>query len=167
MKRILPILALVVFLFTSCDYESGVSDAFRKYRGEDGITTITVPGWVISLASHFGDLEDSERELLESIDKVRVLTVEDDDLNAQLNLHKEFYSAIKKEGDYEELLVVREKDEKVTIFGRIDDEVIKEMVVLVGGDDNVMVYVKGEISPELISDQMDLKDKEKLLSFNF
>lgn len=54
------------------------------------MTTIKVPSWAISLAAGFGDLEESERELLESIDKVHVLAIEDNDLNAKNNLHKEF-----------------------------------------------------------------------------
>ena len=161
------ILISVLFLFTSCSYEPGVSEAFTKYRFKDGVTTITVPGWVISLAAGFADLEESEREILDCIDKVRVIAVEDNDLNARVDLHKEFYEKINKKGDYEELLVVREQNESVTIFGKMDENVIKKMVVLVGGDDNALVYIKGEIRPELLNDKIDLTDPDKFLSFNF
>jgi hypothetical protein len=34
---------------------------------------------------------------------------------------------------------VRGNDEDVTIFGKMDEDVIREMVILVGGDDNVLV----------------------------
>ena len=61
----------LLFLLVSCSYEPGVSEAYNKYRFKDGVTTITVPGWVIHLAAGFADLEESERDLLESIDKVR------------------------------------------------------------------------------------------------
>jgi hypothetical protein len=82
-------------------------------------------------------------------------------------LHKEFYEKINKNNNYEELLVVRDDSESVTVFGRIEDSVIKEMVVLVGGDDNALIYVKGEIKPELINNNLNLSDPDKFLSLNF
>lgn len=156
-----------LIIFTSCEYNPGVSEAFTKYRFKDGVTTITVPGWVIGLAANFGDLDDNERDILECIDKVRVLVVEDDDLNKRINLHEEFSTKINKRNDYEELMTVKDKDENVTIYGKMDGNVITEMVVLVGGDDNVMVYVRGEIDPKLINEQIDFSDKGNLLSFKF
>ena len=87
MKKLLPILFASIFIFSSCSYDRGVSEAFMKYRFKEGVTTITVPGWVIGLASNFADLEKEEQEILQSIDKFRVLAVEDDDLNSRINLH--------------------------------------------------------------------------------
>lgn len=46
----------------------------------------------------------------------------------------------------------------------MDEDVIKEMVILVGGDDNAMIYVKGEIRPELLNDRIDLANPDKFLS---
>lgn len=167
MKKIALLLFSFLLIFASCSYEPGVSEAYSKYRFKEGVTTITVPGWAINLAAGFADLEESEREILESIDLVKVIAVEDADLNARTNLHDEFYAEINKKGDYEELLVVREESESVTIFGRMDKDVIREMVILVGGDDNAMVYVKGEISPDLLNGKIDLTNPGKLLSFKF
>ncbi|MCE4566934.1 DUF4252 domain-containing protein [Maribellus sp. CM-23] len=165
MKRILPLLALFVFLLTSCSYEPGVSEAFNKYRFKDGVVTISVPGWLVHLAANMGELEESEREILESIDKVKVIAVEDDHLNQKINLHEEFYSRISQNEDFEELMVVREEDQNVTIFGKMDDDVIKELLILVGGEDNALIYVKGEIRPELLNDKVDLTDPNRFLSF--
>jgi hypothetical protein len=167
MRKIVFVSIAILFVFTSCSYEPGISEAFMKYRFKDGVTTVTVPGWVISLAASFADLEESEREMLESIEKVKVLSIEDNDLNARTNLHNEFYSHINKNDHYEELLVVHEDSESVTIFGRMDDSEIKELVILVGGDDNVLIYVKGEIKPELLNGKIDLTDPDNFLSLKF
>ena len=156
-----------LFLFSSCEYNPGVSEAFTKYRFKDGVTTITIPGWVIGLAANFGDVEKNERELLHSIDKVRFLVVEDEDINGKINLHKEFSTKINRNNDYEELMTVRDDNEDVTIYGKMDENVITEMVILVGGDDNALIYVKGEIDPELLNDQIKIHDKDKFLSFKF
>lgn len=167
MKKIIPFVIAALFIFASCDTNSGVSEAFLKYSHQKGVTSVAVPGWLIALGAKLGDLSDEEKELLESVDKVKVLSVEDDDLNAEINFHKEFQLKINKNGEYEELMTVNGDDESVTIFGKMDDDVIKEMIILVGGDENAMVYVKGEISPELINNAIDKNHPDKLFSFNF
>lgn len=167
MKNFTFFFIAALFVFSSCSYEPGVSEAFTKYRFKDGVTTVSVPGWVIGLAAKFADLDKEEREILESIDKVKVLAVEDDELNDRIDLHKEFYNHINKKGDYEELLVVHDNNEDVTIFGKMDENVIKELVVLVGGDDNVMIYFRGEIKPEMLNNVIRLSEKENFMSFNF
>jgi len=167
MKTISLLALAIMLLFTSCEYNPGVSEAFTKYRFKEGVTTITVPGWVIGLAANFGDVEKNERELLQSIDKVRVLVVEDNDLNAKINLHKEFSTKINRNNDYEELMTVTDENENITIFGKMNENVITEMVVLVGGDDNALIYLKGEIDPRMINDVVKISDNEKLLSFKF
>jgi hypothetical protein len=164
MKRLFLLPILFLFLFTSCDDETGVSEAFTKYRFKDGVTTITVPGRLIHTAAAWGDLEREECDLLHSIDKVKILTIEDKELNARSNLHKEFYETVRKSGDLEELLVVRDGNEQVTIFGKADEDSIKEMLILVGGDDNAIIYLKGRLKPELIANFMDKNSQNGFLS---
>ena len=165
MKRMYVFSILLVFLFTACETEPGVSEAFAKYKYKNGVTSITVPGWAIRLAARWGDLDKNERELLQSIDKVKILTIEDKDLNARSNLHKEFYSAVRENSEMEELMVVRDGNDHVTIFGIADENSIKELLILVGGDDNAMVYVKGRLKPEMISRFMDENSQKGFLSF--
>ena len=165
MKRLFLLPVLFLFVFTSCTDETGVSKAFTKYRFKDGVTTITVPGWLIQTAAMWGDLEREERNLLRSIDKVKILTIEDKELNARSNLHKEFYENVRKRGDLEELLVVRNGNEQVTIFGKADEDSIEEMLILVGGDDNAIIYLKGRLKPELIANLMNENSEKKFLSF--
>lgn len=167
MKTNLLFLLATFFLLSSCEYNPGVSEAFTKYRFKEGVTTITVPGWVIGLAANFGDIDSEERELLQSIDKVRVLVVEDEEMNRDINLHREFSTRINRKNDYEELLSIRDDNEDVTIFGKMDKDVITEMVILVGGDDNALIYVKGEIDPKMLKENIQLSDKDKLLSLKF
>lgn len=164
MKKLSLILVVALFLFTSCEYNPGVSEAFTKYRFKDGVTTISVPGWVIGLAANIGEMDDDERELLQSIDKVRILVVEDETLNREINLHQEFSSKINRKNKYEELLTVNDKNENITIYGIMDEEVITEMVILVGGDDNALIYVRGEISPDLLKNEISSKKHGNFLS---
>jgi hypothetical protein len=165
MNKLLVLPVVVFLIFSSCEYDSGVSEAFTKYRFKEGVTSITIPGWVIGLASNLGDLQKEERELLRCIDKVRILTIEDNDLNARTNFHKEFYRSISQNPELEELLVVRDGDEQVTIFGKASEKSIDELLILVGGDDNVMIYVKGRLKPELVSDLINNKSHQGFMSW--
>lgn len=167
MKRSLLVLLGAILIFTSCSYEPGVSEAFTKYRFKDGVTTVSVPGWVIHLAAGIAELDEPERELLDCIDKVKVIAVEDAELNQRINLHDEFYDRIAKRGEYEELLVVRDEDQSVTIFGIMEEDVIREMLILFGGEDNALVYLKGEIKPEMLNDKIDMTNPDRFLSLNF
>jgi len=167
MKRIFLILIAVAFFLISCETNPGVSKAFSKYAHERGVVSITVPGWVIGIAAKFADLDKDERELLNSIDKVKVMSIEDDELNSRINLHKEFRDKINANHEFEELLTVNDQDENVTIFGKMDGKIIKEMVILVGGEENAMVYLKGEIKPELLDNKIDLSHPDKFLSLDF
>jgi hypothetical protein len=166
MKKTIPFLFVLALLFVSCTENPAVNKAFVKYGPKKGITAITVPGFVIRLAASFGDLKDEERELLRSIDKVKVLAVDDKTLNQDIDLHKEFYANINKNHDFDELLTVNDKNSSLTVFGKMNDNhIIKEMIVLAGGNDNALVYVKGSIDPELIN-KLNLSAHGKLLSFS-
>src|SRR5690554_3663245 len=136
MKKTALFSVLILFLFTACENKSGVSEVFKKYSHKSGVNTVTIPGWAIRLAARWGDLNKDERELLRSIDKVKVLSVENQDLNARTNLHKEFYNTINENDELEELMAVRDGSDQVTVFGIADNESIKDLLILVGGDDN-------------------------------
>jgi len=169
MKKLLILLFAASLTLASCtDNPPGVNKAFLKYGHKGGITSVTVPGFVIRLAASFADIEDEEKELLRSIDKVKVLAVDDHYLNEEIDLHGEFYNSINRDGEFEELLAVRDASENVTIFGKMDDrDIIREMVILVGGDDNALVYIKGRLDPRLINEQIDCRGPDDFLSFDF
>ena len=124
MKRLFFLLTATAFFLTACNTNPGVSKAFAKYAHKEGVTSITVPGWLIGLGATFGDLSDEENELLSCIDKVKVLAIENDELNKSIDLHQEFFEEINKNHEYEELLTVRDKNENVTIFGKMKENVI-------------------------------------------
>ena len=49
----------------------------------------------------------------------------------------------------------------------MDGNVIKEMVILIGGDNNALVYLKGEIKPEMLDNKINLSNPDRLLSLDF
>lgn len=151
MKHFFILLIGLLLFVASCQNEKPVAIAFAKYSARDGVTSITIPGFLISVASKISSIPENERELLRGVSKVKILTIENPELNKKVNFHKEFYSMLNK-GKYEELLRVSEPGNDVTIMGIIDDDfAIREMVILIGGNDNAMIYVKGKLNPEMIN----------------
>lgn len=165
MKRIVFFSMVFLFLFSSCEHKNEMGEAFSKYRYKDGVTSVTIPGWVISLVSRWGDLEKEERELLRGIDKVRVLTIEDHDLNERSNFHREFYQSVSRNPGMDEYLAVRTDEEQVTIFVKEDEKTIDELLILIGGDENTIVQIKGKIKPEVLSDLINKGAHNNFLSW--
>lgn len=165
MRKLFFIPIALLFIFISCVNNKGVSEAFSKYRHEDGVTSVTIPGWIIGLAARMGDLEKEERDLLRNIDKVRVLTIEDKGLNNRTNFHEEFYRKVALDPLMEELLVVRNDNDQVTIFGKGTEKAFDELLILVGGEDNAMVYIKGKIKPETLSGVISKNSQNGLFSW--
>ena len=66
-----------------------------------------------------------------------------------------FYDEIIKdfpEDGYEELMVVKKKDQDVRFFIRKEGKIIKELLMIVGGnEDNALISIQGDIDLKTIS----------------
>ncbi len=165
MKKIFFLSFVLIFLFVSCDQNKDVTKTFSKYKLKEGVTSITIPGWVLNLAVRWGDLEKEERDLLQSISKIKILTIDDNNLNSRSNLHREFYQSVSAIPGMEELLVVKNDTEQVTVFGKTDEGTIYELFVLVGGDDNAMIYLKGKLQTELLASVVNKSNQHRLFAW--
>jgi hypothetical protein len=82
-----------------------------------------------------------------------VLACEDD--QSGINLYEEVLSDLDKR-DYEELMTAKSKGEEVLMLAKKDGDIVEELIILVGGDDdNALVYIAGK---------MNMKDLSKLSS---
>lgn len=158
MSRTYPILLIALITLLSCSSNLVVSNAFHKYKHQDGVVSITVPGWIIDLGTAIADLSPEEKAMMRQIDKVKVLTIEDPGLNQQVNFYEEYYHRIRSKKGYEDLVMVREDNEDIGILGRFDGDIVRELIVLVGGDENTIVYLKGRLDPSLLKSLMNEAD---------
>lgn len=168
MKKFTLLALFLLFNIATFAESPAIRSAFEKYRSHEGITNISIPGFVIHLAASIGDMEEDERDFLRSIDKVRILSIEDKYFRSKIDLHHEFYSEINRDAKFEEMMTVRDRGQNVTVFGRMgENNVIKELVVLVGGDDNALIYLRGNIAPEMIARHINSSDKNAGIHFGF
>lgn len=151
MKRLLILAILLVPMFGFAQ-SNPVDRLFEKYANKQGFTTVRISGALLSFASKFEDADNPESKLLSGLKGVRILSVDDDKLNSELD----FYKELEKDGffknhDYEVLMEVTEADEVVRFYGKsAGDGKLSELLLVVGGDDNALISIQGVIDPENI-----------------
>ncbi len=159
MKRILFILSVFAFFLAGCSSDPIINKAFSKYSGRKGVTSVTVPGFAVHAATWFADLEPQEEKLLQKVDLVKVLVIEDESNFSKANFQKEFSRYLT--GDYQLLLSVKDDSDDIKILAKMkNEEDITDLLIIAGGNDNAMIYVKGNFNLTEIAEETDfLKGK--------
>lgn len=152
MKRILIALVLLIPLMGMAQDGSPIDKLFNKYANKDGFTTVNISGKLLSFASKLDDSKSKETEMLEKLTGIRILSVENKELNKDLNFYKELEAdGFFKNNNYEVLMEVTNKDEIVRFFGRSGEKgKLSELLLVVGGNDNTLISIRGVIDPDNI-----------------
>ena len=166
MKRILISLVLLIPLLAMAQDNSPIDKLFSKYANKEGFTTVNISGKLLSFASKLDDSKSSETAMLEKLSGIRILSVEDKELNRGLNFYKELEAdGFFKNNKYESLMEVTDKDEIVRFYGRAGEKgKLSELLLVVGGNDNTLISIRGVIDPDdigKITGSLDLDIKTK------
>ena len=147
MKKLILSLLIVSFGLTLFAQPAGFDRLYYQYKGEEGVVALKIPGFVMKLAGAIADLDHEEKALLKSLRSVTVLTIEEEDLYPGVN----FTDEINLSADHYQLLMeVHEEDEDVLIAAREKNGKLRDLIVVVGGDENVLVHVRGRMDSDLI-----------------
>jgi len=128
---------------------SEFDELYSAFRGEDGVVSLTIPGFLCRMAGNIGDLENEEQELLRSIQSVKLLVIENPEINKQINLAR-VLSRVEPDKGIVPLLEVHDGNEDVLILAKEENKRISELYVVVGGDENVMIRIKGRMDRDLM-----------------
>jgi hypothetical protein len=150
MKKLVLTLALLIPLLVLAQENSPIDKLFNKYANRDGFTTVNISGKLLSFASKLDDSKSKETAMLEKLSGIRILSVEDKELNKGLNFYKELEAdGFFKNHNYEALMEVTEKDEVVRFYGRSGEKgKLSELLLVIGGDDNTLISIRGVIDPD-------------------
>ena len=150
MKRLLIALLLLIPLLGIAQSNSPIDKLFSKYANKEGFTTVNISGKLLSFASKLDDSKSSEGDMLGKISGIRILSVENKELNKTLNFYKELEAdGFFKNNNYEVLMEVTEKNEVVRFFGKSSENgSLSELLIVVGGDDNTLISISGVIDPK-------------------
>jgi hypothetical protein len=156
MKTMFKILitALILLPFTG-QGQSPADALFDKYSGQDGFTSVYITQHMFSL---FADIETEEDEsgfleLVKNLNSIKILSVDHDStvVAPMVNFYDEIMKNFPK-GKYEELMVVKKKDQDVKFYIRKEGSKIAELLMVVGGkDDNALISIQGDIDLKTIS----------------
>jgi hypothetical protein len=166
MKKLLVTLVLLIPLWVMAQDNSPIDKLFNKYANREGFTTVNISGKLLSFASKFDESKSKETAMLEKLSGIRILSVEDKELNKGLNFYKELEAdGFFKNHNYEVLMEVTEKDEVVRFYGRAGEKgKLSELLMVVGGNDNTLISIRGVIDPDdigKITGSLDLDIKAK------
>jgi len=146
MKRMFLLLVIAALPVLLTAQNSAVEKLFNKYKGKEGVTTVQISPELFQIA-HAMDIEEVEdhKVPLDKITGVKILTIEDEGLWQDVN----FYDEIRNDLDvsnFAELMTVDDGGETVRMWLRADNDLVSEFLLIVGGDDNVLIYITGSFS---------------------
>ena len=151
MKKLILLLAVILPMAVLAQ-KNPVDKLFEKYANQKGFTTVNISGKLLGFASNIDTGDPATKDMLNGLKGIRVLTVEDDDLNKKIDFYKELEAdGFFKNNDYEVLMEVTEDDEIVRFLAKdAGNGKISDLLLVVGGDDNALISIQGIIDPENI-----------------
>ena len=149
MKNVVILISLAVFGAGLQAQSTEFDELYSAFRGEEGVINLYIPGFLCRMAGNIADLEEEEQELLRSIHSVKLLLIENEEINQQINLAK-VLSMVEPENGVVPLLRICDGNDDVLILAKQQQDRISELYVVVGGDENVMIRVKGRMDKDLM-----------------
>jgi len=150
MKRLILLAALLIPTLLSAQ-NAAVEKLFQKYQGKEGVTTVMIGPELFQVIKSM-EIKDIEAHDLpmDKLKSVKILTIEDEDQWKDVN----FYNEIEKDldmSDYAEVMTVNDGGETVRMWMKNEGQQIREFLLIVGGDDNVLIYITGDFNLNDIS----------------
>ena len=146
MKRLFVIILTVAFPALMMAQNSAVEKLFNKYKGKEGVTTVQISPELFQMVKAMEIEEVEEHDIpLEKITSVKILTIEDETGYEGVN----FYDEIKNDlnvNDFKEVMTVDDGGETVRMWMKVNDTTLSEFLLIVGGDDNVLIYITGDFN---------------------
>ena len=163
MKNLLILLGIV--LISSCS-RSPVHSFIDEYNQEDHTMSLTVPGWLVRAGSNaaFKEMADDEdqaglREIAQSLGKIRVMVAQEGVV--PIIAVKDLVIAA-RDNRYEEYVTVRQKNKIVNVMVRQDDDIVKNLLVLVSSDEEfVIAHIDSDLSMKELQNAQISWNKER------
>jgi hypothetical protein len=111
------------------------------------------------------DIEMGDAEIpFDKIASVKILTIEDEEKWPGVN----FYTEIEKDldtSDFAEVMTVNDGGEVVRMWMKVDKGDMSEFLLIVGGDDNVLIYITGSFNMNDLEELAESYDGDLDLDF--
>lgn len=146
---------------------TALSELVDKYAGQEGYTYVYVTEYMFQLAAAFAEDEEPEaKELLNSLDKLVVLSVDGETNKARPQRFSDEVQKAMPTDDYKILLKVKDGGEDVDIIAYEQADTIRELIITVKSDsEDLLLILTGNIDLKSIarlSKTMDIDGLEHL-----
>ncbi len=122
---------------------------FNKYSNDERFEYVSVGRGMLTMGKIFGDTDEEKQPVLSKIKSLKILTLTDGfDDTLQKEVLKELDEVINT-GNFETLLEVRDKTERVNIY--IQSTASNDTDMLVANKDDYelsIIWIKGNLTPE-------------------
>ena len=146
MKRVILLFVAVALPALMIAQNSAVDNLFNKYKGKDGVTTVQISPELFQIMNAM-DIEEVDNHDIpfDKVASVKILTIEDEETNEGVNFYDEIKGELKTD-DFAEVMTVDDGGETVRMWMKADKAVVSEFLLIVGGDDNVLIYITGNFN---------------------
>ncbi|MDR2234226.1 MAG: DUF4252 domain-containing protein [Tannerella sp.] len=140
MKRFQTVTVWLTVLLLFCPTihaQKSVDQLFNDFSKEENVQHVGIGGFTMTIAGLFHDVM--------GVKGIEVLSFDECDNAVKERLNREI--AALKDSRYETMISVNENKERTKILVKIEDELIRELIVVTSGDDPALVRIKGKIKP--------------------
>jgi hypothetical protein len=135
-----------------------MDNLFEKYSGVEGYTSVYISKYMFDMFRNDQNTaakpgEEDLEQVISKLDGIKILVTDDDpSTSTPVNLYKEIMKLIPGSA-YKEVMVVKEKDKDIKFYAREnkDKRVSELLMVIGGGDENVLISIVGDIDMKNIS----------------
>ena len=150
MKKISMALFMMLLTILVNGQNSSVDQLFAKYANKDGFTTVSISKGMFNLFATENESKDEFSKAVRGLESIRILTPDTTVPAGSLNFYIEICKSLPI-SQYEELMSVKEKDQVFKMLIRKKGSIITEFLMIVGGKDNVLICITGNIDLKSIS----------------
>ncbi len=146
MKRVALFLLALAIPALMMAQNDAIDKLINKYKGQEGVTVVNIGPEMFQFINgmEIEDMKDQDIPL-DKVSSVRILTIEDNEELANVN----FYDELKNNYDVSnlhEVMTVDDGGEVVRMWMRNDGGNVQEFLLIVGGDDNVLIHITGDFN---------------------
>ncbi|MGL4326826.1 MAG: DUF4252 domain-containing protein [Tannerellaceae bacterium] len=142
MKKISLILTFVMLCFMQAK-AIDVEGMFAKYKKADNAFSVRLGYPIMKLSGLIISARYKEARIVRSINSLRMVDLSDCSKETQSQFRLDADSLL--DTKYKELAQVKTEDDNIRVLAKCNDKVIKDMIIILSGEDVLLVRLKGNM----------------------